>query len=421
MAGDAPDAPTVPAAPPPPCGRSPVRSAAAVVLIVLAALLAPLAVLAVWANAEVTDTDRYVATMAPLADDPAVQAAVTDRVTAAVVDRLPPSGSLIPGLGTEDGGLLDGLLGQLGPALEEGVTQLVHDGVQGFVRSDAFAAVWTQVNRDAHAGLDEALDGRRGGPIEITGDTVTLDLAPVVDLVKARLVADGLDVAASIPAVDATYTLVTSDRVGEARDAVRMLALADVWLPLLTVACAAGGVLAALRRRRALVAAALAVTATTALLGLGIGVLRPVYLDRLAAGTDRDAAAAVYDAVVRHLRETVAAVLVLGVLVALGAWLGGPYRGAGTLRGGWRRAVGGVRTAAGRAGLRPGPAGRFVHRFKAWLYGAAVAGAVAVLLLWDYPTAAVVACTGAVLLGVVTLVELLDDPGPGGTRTAVRP
>ena len=37
--------------------------------------LAPLSVVSVWARSEVTDTDRYVDTVAPLAKDPAVQAA----------------------------------------------------------------------------------------------------------------------------------------------------------------------------------------------------------------------------------------------------------------------------------------------------------------------------------------------------------
>lgn len=51
-------------------------------LILFAALLSLLAVVAVWANSIVRDADRYVATVGPLAGDPDVRKAVTNRVTA---------------------------------------------------------------------------------------------------------------------------------------------------------------------------------------------------------------------------------------------------------------------------------------------------------------------------------------------------
>ena len=48
------------------------------------AVLAPLGVVAVWARNQVTNADRYVATVAPLAEDPAIQQAITDQITAQV-------------------------------------------------------------------------------------------------------------------------------------------------------------------------------------------------------------------------------------------------------------------------------------------------------------------------------------------------
>ena len=68
--------------------RKPGRTTAAIVLILLGALLAPVAVVGKWARDLVVDTDAYVATVAPIASDPGVQAAVTNRVTTAVVDAL---------------------------------------------------------------------------------------------------------------------------------------------------------------------------------------------------------------------------------------------------------------------------------------------------------------------------------------------
>lgn len=60
------------------------RGTLSIVLILVAALLAPLTVVAAWAQTQIEDTDRYVATVGPLADDPEVQA----YVAAALADGL---------------------------------------------------------------------------------------------------------------------------------------------------------------------------------------------------------------------------------------------------------------------------------------------------------------------------------------------
>ena len=68
------------------------RTIVAVVLIVIGCVLAPLAGVAVWARNQVTNTDRYVRTVAPLATDPAIQTAVADQLTAQVFTYLDVQG-----------------------------------------------------------------------------------------------------------------------------------------------------------------------------------------------------------------------------------------------------------------------------------------------------------------------------------------
>ncbi|MFE7188783.1 hypothetical protein [Kitasatospora sp. NPDC057541] len=386
------------------------RSAFAVLLVLLACVLTPLSIAAVWTRSQITDTDRYVATMAPLAADPAVQTAVADRVTAELVTYLPVD-SLLTEVAPADRPLLNTLLGGIGQALTDGITGFVHDQVLRVVRSDAFATIWTDVNRDAHAAVEKMLTGQGGGAVEIRNDTVVLDLAPLIDRVKTRLVDNGLSIAARIPEVHTQYTLVQSDAIPRIRTGFRLLDLAGFWLPVLTVACAAGGVLLAGRRRRAVVTVALGMAGGALLLGIGLSVFRAVYLDRLAAGVDLAAAQAVYDTLVRYLRSAVRVVVALGLLVALGAWIGGRGRWAGTVRGLWASGLGAVRRAAQRAGLRPGPVGRFVHRWKAWLGWAAVAGAALAFVLWSYPTVLVTLCLALALVAVLAVLEFLDEPG----------
>ncbi len=60
----------------------------ATILIVLGCLLAPVSVLAVWAASEVSNTGRFVATMEPLVHNPAIQNALTDKITAEITARL---------------------------------------------------------------------------------------------------------------------------------------------------------------------------------------------------------------------------------------------------------------------------------------------------------------------------------------------
>ena len=64
------------------------RPTIAALLVVIAALCAPAAVVARWARDEVSDTDRYVATVTPLASDPAVQSAVINRITTEIFTRV---------------------------------------------------------------------------------------------------------------------------------------------------------------------------------------------------------------------------------------------------------------------------------------------------------------------------------------------
>src|SRR6188472_2902659 len=64
------------------------RPVVAGLLVAVAALLAPLSVLSTWASGQIQDTDRYLATVAPLASDPDVQAAIVVRVEEVIYSYL---------------------------------------------------------------------------------------------------------------------------------------------------------------------------------------------------------------------------------------------------------------------------------------------------------------------------------------------
>ncbi len=107
-------------------------------LATLLVVLTPLAIAGFWVRAVVLDADRYVATVAPLADDPAVQAAVADQVSEQVVEAVDSSGVRDLAVGPLEG-LLDNVLQGLETRVREQTTRVV--------ASDAFAEAWAGANR----------------------------------------------------------------------------------------------------------------------------------------------------------------------------------------------------------------------------------------------------------------------------------
>ncbi|GAA0929174.1 hypothetical protein [Streptomyces thermoalcalitolerans] len=384
------------------------RSFFSALLIVVGCLLAPLAATASWAASEVDDTDRYVATVAPLASDPAVQAAAANRVTDAVMQHIDLR-NLLEDVAPADRPRLESALGRLAGPLENAIRGFVRDKTQDVIASDEFQRIWVDANRGIHKAVDKALTGG-GGAVKINNQSVTIDLAPVVDRVKQRLVDEGLTVAGRIPQVHTDFTVLRSDNLGEVKTYLQLLRIAGFWLPVVAALFLVVGVLLSVHRRRVLVAAALGTAAAMLTLGLGLTVFREIYLNNLPDTVSQPAAGAVYDALVRYLRTAVRSVVALGVVVALAAWLTGRGRRAAFVRQGWRSGIHAVRAAADQAGFRTGPVGPFVHRNRTWIIWILVAAAVLTYLLWSHPTGWVVLVIALVLLFAMAVVEFLTGP-----------
>ena len=200
-----------PAPPPPQPTRSPSswRWVGTGVLLLVVALLAPLAVVATWVHDEISDTDRYVQTVTPLASDPAVQSAVVARVTDGIVTRLDVEAVSKQAL---DAIAAQGLpprvatsLSALSTPLANAVTSFIEKAVTRFVASDAFQQAWVAANRQAHTQMVAVLTGKQGGAIQVSGNTVSVNLAAVIGAVKTRLEKAGFALASRIPEVNAQF------------------------------------------------------------------------------------------------------------------------------------------------------------------------------------------------------------------------
>jgi len=384
------------------------RYTAASVLLVLAFVLAPLAVVAAWVDSEVSDTDRYVQTVAPIATKPSVQNTVTDRLTKRVVDNVDVA-ALTAALSQslEQAGarpvVVDGAKALTGP-LKSALNSAVHDIVNRVVTSDRFAELWDDANRRAHAAVVKVLTGEGSSAVQAEGDTIELNLGTVIDNVKQRLVDAGFAQAANIPDVDKTIPLLETDKLNEAQGAMRLLDIVGTWLPVVVLVLAAFAIWAAPAHRVALMTAAIGVGVMMVLLLIGLAVMRQVYLDSVPpTALPQDAAADIYDTFIRFLRNGTRTVLVIAVITALAAYLYGPGRPARWIRSTAARGTGAAGRAMARRSVRTGATGRWLDAHTGWTTGIVIAGGALALLLWNYPTPASV----ALVLGLVILVLLL--------------
>ncbi|WP_327334014.1 hypothetical protein [Streptomyces anulatus] len=276
-----------------PSAISATSAALSAVLLVLLAVLVPLSALSAWVDLEIDDTDRYVAAVSPLASDPAVQTTVADLVTEEAMRQI-----------------------DLGP-LQDTVREFLHETVRSFTTTEAFRNAWDTANRAAHKAVAAALDGD-------SGEAVTIDLAPVIDQVKQDLVRDGVPFADQIPVERTEITVLGPGQADELRDSFRLLRYGSIWPAVATLVflVLVVGIATVRRGMRAGLWATATVGAGFVIGAIVLRVLVAVGRGRVldeVPDSDRDAAAAVVDALTASLRTTVWVVLAVGAALLVGA------------------------------------------------------------------------------------------------------
>nr|WSU74950.1 hypothetical protein OG499_19310 [Streptomyces anulatus] len=276
-----------------PSAISATSAALSAVLLVLLAVLVPLSALSAWVDLEIDDTDRYVAAVSPLASDPAVQTTVADLVTEEAMRQI-----------------------DLGP-LQDTVREFLHETVRSFTTTEAFRNAWDTANRAAHKAVAAALDGD-------SGEAVTIDLAPVIDQVKQDLVRDGVPFADQIPVERTEITVLGPGQADDLRDSFRLLRYGSIWPAVATLVflVLVVGIATVRRGMRAGLWATATVGAGFVIGAIVLRVLVAVGRGRVldeVPDSDRDAAAAVVDALTASLRTTVWVVLAVGAALLVGA------------------------------------------------------------------------------------------------------
>jgi len=352
------------------------RNFAAISLALIAALLIALAVPALWLNRMVTDTDVYVETVAPLAEDPDIQNAVAVAASDALAERIDAQSRL------EE--VLPENLQLLAIPVSQAVNQFVAKQATAFVRSDQFAAAWEAMNRVSHKAIVTAVTGRDTGAVGIEAGTITLDVGTLAEEIKARLLDSGFDLAARIPTsgVDKQITLYESPALAQASSAFDLISRMAIAIPFLGLALAAAAIGIAANRRRAVLwlGAALTVAAILPLQALYFAQSQVTAQLYSLAAIPEPAAQSAFNIIFRDLVAADQAVIALGVVLWLGAIVAGPSHWAVALREGLSGGLSGVASH-----LALGKFGEWVQARKKALRIVGVVGVLAILVMLPAP------------------------------------
>lgn len=279
-------------------GATAARRFAGMLLAVIGAVLALVALASHFAHNDLLDTDRYVANVAPLVDDPTVQAEISREVS----DRI----------------VAEADLEALGPLIEGGAENVVRDLVRSAVASNEFAELWTEANRLAHRDFvavvtGEADDGERGGTVVIPlGELLATVDDPFADL--------GVSLPDLLEGVEVEVVVISPEGVALARQWVPLLDPVAGAAPWLALAAWVGALLITPKGSRAgiLAGIGLGATVTGAAALLAADLARSRYLDTLPPdGLPPAAAASIYDALVEPLQSRAWVLLIAGAAIAV--------------------------------------------------------------------------------------------------------
>lgn len=301
----------------------------------LAVVALPLGMLSIWLAAYVGDTERYVATVGPLADDPAVKRAAVDyleRETLAVLSPGDQLGSTLRTLDLScigvDAGLLGGIAdlasaflegtplgGSIREQIEPQLRATVRQAITQAVESPTFAAVWVDANRQAHREVLAALEDK---PSPGSGaDEILIPLTRISQMVTGLLPCPNLITPATVEQIRSSLTLVNTEDLRAAHPGYQVLQTLRWVLPVLFVLGVAAGLLLAGSWRRRLWQLGLGFV-----IGMGALELALVLIKRTitSAGVDEEILGAVWRALTESLHLTALAVAVVSAVVGAAAW-----------------------------------------------------------------------------------------------------
>jgi hypothetical protein len=268
----------------------------------LAAILTPMARTSHWLNHTLLSSDRYVSTMAPLAQDRAFTNELAKQVTTAMYVSLPADIRSNPAAA--------------------GLRQEVQQHVAEIMAQPSFQSVWNAANRRAQRDAVAVFTGKTVPGVRMNG-SVMVDLTPLVRPIVNQLDHSGIPLFDAIAPTliehhQLTVTLMSESQLHEARVVFGVLVHLEWILGIAAVALVAIGLFLSTMRWRLLGGYALGVVLTSAA-ALGDLVAVRAALSRRAVSLqiDQSLSVTVFDTVDRYLRRDLWIVMAIAAGSAL--------------------------------------------------------------------------------------------------------
>jgi hypothetical protein len=360
------------------------RRVIAWILVVLASLLVPLSVVTAWTVGTVTQTDQYVSTLAPLVRE----RVITDYVAAQATKKL---------FATVDvHGRIEHALPKRAEFLATPVTRqlygFVYKQVNAVLRSEWFHKLWDRLNERSHNAVVNVLTGKVNASER--AHKVIVDVTPVITKAIDALDARGVTVFDGVRtrlrrADTLTVNLATSKQISKARNAFAAIYNLGWAVPVLAGIVVVAGVAVAVDRRKTLLRMSIG-TALFAVFLLAALLIGRTFFVNHAVRVTPSVTSAVFDTIVRFLRDWLRITVVVAAALAIVLWLAGPgrwprwIRAKVALAARWtaRRVAelgNETRRRQASAAARSGAGWVMEHRDGLRLVGVVVAGAVIVL------------------------------------------
>jgi hypothetical protein len=415
------------------------RKIVASVLVAVAAFGLVASVIGVWAARTTLDTNRWVATVTPLDQDPKVRAAVSTLLTEQIFstlnveqrieESLPPKAAF------------------LAVPLTSRMHGFIHQKVNDVLLSQRFRTLWPTLNETAHKQVMSIINND-STVAKRSGETVTLDLLPIVNEVLRLLeqqiptifgntinlpaiqngqVPAGLQtriesaLGVQLPDNFAAITIYRGDELAAAQDAVVLFKRSVAGLVLGSLLILALALWVSPGRRRTTLQLGIWLVIAVVVMTSLLRAIRRQVVDLVPDGVLRDGADSATTVVFSTLRERGTQLLWLGIVIVAIAYLVGPGRGPVSLRR-WAaqgfRAVGPVLRRWTAVTVSDGPRFARDHLDALRLGGVAVAAFLVVFVFSSWTALFVI----AIVLGAyVFLVTAAAGTAPEPESVATEP
>ena len=347
-----------------------------------------------WAGRTITNTDAYVSTVAPLIAQPAVQQAVATEFTERVFEQVDVQTIITDALPEKAAFLATPLTTQ--------IKNYTYSTALKIVESPKLANLWEQVNRKQHEAImalirsDASTDG-------------TINLNEVYSAVSAELKNTPLKALADkqLPSKIGEIKLLSSNRLKVAHNIVVNLPLYRMLSIGLFLVFFAVAIWVSTRKRRTLITAMIIYTVLLTLLAVSIRLAKSIVLGKVAPEF-QSAVSESWRVIVKPLYQQIAATGILAIIVALGAYLSGPYTSAKRLQNRFADLFDG--NVHGLIFGDKNPAwSRWIGRHIRVFYTVILLGSLVVLVVAPISTGRVVATTGLTIL-LMAVVRLIASP-----------